>query len=157
MQEKNKTSACEDLCGRRAIAASLLILWSLAGCSESDGLNRQPVTGSVTLDGSPLVTGTIRFLPTSPEATTETSTDIDGGKYSFPKSSGPVPGTYKVLISSAKREAFDMPQGKTPGEVHPPIAKEEVPAKYNVKSTLTATVKAGQSDPIDFSLVSKGG
>ncbi|WP_435009191.1 hypothetical protein P12x_000440 [Tundrisphaera lichenicola] len=141
----------------RAISAGSLILLGLSGCGEDDGLNRQAVSGTVTLDGKPLETGTIRLLPTSAEATTETSTFIEMGSYSFSKADGPVPGSYKVVISSAKRGAFDLPQGKTPGEAHPPKAKEEVPKQYNVKTTLTATVKADQAEPIDFPLVSKGG
>jgi hypothetical protein len=132
-----------------------MVLWGLAGCNTGDELDRQPVAGAVTLDGTPLDVGTIRFLPDSAEATTETSTTVEGGKYAFSRASGPVPGTYKVLISSAKSESFELPQGKTPGEFHPPLAKEKVPAKYNVKSTLTATVKAGQGTPIDFTLTSK--
>ncbi len=143
---------------RRAMAASLLVSWGVMGCGGgSDGLDRQPVTGSVTLDGTPLETGTIRFLPQSAEASTETSTTIEAGAYAFGKDTGPVPGTYKVLISSAKGEAFELPQGKMPGEVHPPKAKEKVPASYNVRSNLTATVTAGQKTPIDFTLNSKGG
>ena len=141
---------------RWAMAALLLVPWGLWGCGGgSDGLDRQPVTGSVTLDGVPLDTGMIRLLPESAEASTETSATIEGGAYAFPKDSGPVPGTYKVLISSAKSEDFELPQGKTPGEYQPPKAKEKVPAAYNVKSTLTATVTAGQKTPIDFTLKSK--
>lgn len=138
-----------------ATALALPILWGLAGCGRGDGLDRQPVSGSVTLDGAPLDTGMIRFLPESADATTETSTAIEGGKYSFPKDTGPVPGAYKVVISSAKGEAFEPPQGKMPGEVHPPLAKEKVPEKYNVTTELTATVKRGETAPIDFALTSK--
>src|SRR5262245_6811494 len=85
---------------RWALAAPLLVLGGVVGCSGGDNLNRQPVTGSVTLDGAPLEKGTIRFMPTTTEATTETSTTISGGTYTFPKDSGPVPGEYKVSISS---------------------------------------------------------
>jgi len=140
------------------MAASLLVPWVVMGCGGgSDGLDRQPVTGTVTLDGAPLETGTIRFLPESAEASTETSTTIEGGAYAFGKDTGPVPGTYKVSISSVKGEAFEVPQGKMPGEVHPPPTKDKVPASYNVKTNLTATVTAGHTAPIDFTLKSKGG
>ncbi|MEJ7637794.1 MAG: hypothetical protein WKF75_07350 [Singulisphaera sp.] len=58
---------------RWAMAASLLVPLGLLGCGTgSDGLDRQAVTGSVTLDGAPLETGMIRFLPQSAEASTET-------------------------------------------------------------------------------------
>ena len=139
------------------MAASLLVSWGVMGCGgETMGLtaSRSPAPSRST---GALETGTIRFLPQSAEASTETSTTIDAGAYAFGKDTGPVPGTYKVLISSIKGEAFELPQGKMPGEVHPPKTKDKVPASYNVKSTLTATVTAGQTTPIDFTLNSKGG
>jgi hypothetical protein len=144
--------------GRMVMAASLCVAWGVMGCGGAgDTLDRQPVTGTVTLDGAPLETGTIRFLPESAEAATETSTVIDAGAYAFDKATGPVPGTYKVSISSVKGDAFEVPQGKMPGEVHPPPTKDKVPAAYNVKTTLTATVTSGHKDPINFDLKSKGG
>ena len=98
---------------RWAIAASLLVSWGVMGCGGGDdGLDRQPVTGTVTLDGTPLETGTIRFLPESAEAATETSTTIDAGAYAFDKATGPVPGTYKVSISSVKGERLRAPAGE---------------------------------------------
>lgn len=92
-----------------------------------DGLDRQPVTGTVTLDGTPLETGTIHFLPESAEASTETSTTIDARADAFGKATGPVPGTYKVSNSSFKGDAFEVPQGKMPGEVHPPRRRRRCP------------------------------
>ncbi len=152
-------SAVDRRVSRRwAMAASLLVSWGVIGCGGGDdGLDRQPVTGTITLDGAPLETGTIRFLPESAEAATETSTAIDAGAYAFDKATGPVPGTYKVSISSIKGSDFELPQGKMPGEVHPPPTKDKVPAAYNVKTTLTATITAGHTDPINFTLNSKGG
>src|SRR4051794_20308380 len=86
----------------RALTVALLIPGglTLAGCSSGDGLDRQPVAGSVTLDGAPLPKGTIRFTPTSNEAGTDTSAEISGGKYAFTKQTGPVAGNYSVSISS---------------------------------------------------------
>jgi len=127
----------------------------LAGCAESDGLNRQPAAGSVTLDGTPLPSGTIQFRPTSGEATTETSTSISSGKYSFTKQTGPVPGKYSVSISDIADPNIQAKEGMVPGDFRPPSTKDKVPAKYNVQTTLTAEVKAGQSTPIDFTLTSK--
>jgi hypothetical protein len=137
------------------LAASLLVLWGVVGCAGSDGLNRQPVTGSVTLDGTPLDKGTIRFMPTTTEATTETSTTSSGGKYTFGKDSGPVPGEYKVSISAVDDPNIQAKDGMVPGEYRPPTNKDKVPAKFNSNTTLTAKVQSGQSSPIDFTLTSK--
>jgi hypothetical protein len=140
---------------RGLLVLALLPLWFAGGCNSGDGLNRQAVSGTVTLDGKPLEDGNIKFTPTSPEAGTEGAAHISNGKYAFSKSDGPVPGPYRVEISSAKGGEFEHPEGKTPGEVLPPRATELVPEKYNLASQLKATVKAGQTEPIDFPLTSK--
>jgi hypothetical protein len=140
---------------RWALVASLLALAGAPGCGSGDNLDRQAVSGTVTLDGQPLSTGTIRFDPTSAEAGTQVSAPIQGGKYSLSRRDGPVPGKYTVQITSIESSKFEPPAGKMPGEVVMPKTKENVPAKYNLKSELTATVKSGQSEPIDFPLTSK--
>jgi hypothetical protein len=140
---------------RWALALPLLALAGGWGCGSGDNLDRQPISGTVTLDGQPLPTGTVRLDPASAESGTQVSAQIENGKYSLSKSDGPVPGTYKVQITSIESPKFEPPAGKTPGEVVMPKTKENVPAKYNLKSVLTATVKSGQSEPIDFKLTSK--
>ncbi len=45
-----------------AIFCLLVALWMLAGCGDSAPA-LVPVTGKVTLDGSPLTKGSIRFQP----------------------------------------------------------------------------------------------
>lgn len=143
---------------RPAPLASLpiFLLLTVMGCGPGDdGLDRQAVSGKITLDGQPLAQGVIRFQPESSDATTEVSAPITDGSYSFTSSTGPVPGTYKIGISSAQDPQFVIPEGQSPGEFRPPPAKETVPDKYNVKTELTATVKAGQTEAIDFALTSK--
>jgi hypothetical protein len=140
---------------RRAWAVPLLLLAGATGCGgPADNLNRQAFSGTVTLDGKPLAEGTIHFVPSSPEATTEVSEEIKGGKYSFSKVNGPVPGPYKVQISAPEPQPFQPPPGKTPGEFVIPVAKQNVPEKYNLKTILTTTIKPDQSGAIDFALSS---
>ena len=141
--------------GRPALPTLVVAMLCVAGCGSGDGLDRQTISGTVTLDGKPLTTGVVRLDPTSVSAGTQVSAMISDGKYSLGKDVGPVPGIYKVQISSAEDTKFTLPAGKTPGEVATPIAKELVPAKYNVKSDLTMTVKAGQNEAINFTLTSK--
>jgi hypothetical protein len=142
----------------RALTVALLFPGGLmlAGCSSGDGLARQPVSGSVTLDGAPLAKGTIRFMPTTNEAGTDTSAEISGGKYAFSKTTGPVAGNYSVSITSIADPGIQAKEGMVPGSYRPPTPKDAVPAQYNVKTTLTATVKAGASDPVDFILTEGG-
>ncbi len=122
-----------------------------AGCGESgDSLAREAVSGAVTLDGKPLPSGAITFLPDGPGAPQGGGAPISNGSYSIPKAQGLVAGKYRVAISSAGGPA---PAGEAPGSA--PMAKETMPDKYNTKSTLTAEVKAGQSNTLDYKLESK--
>jgi hypothetical protein len=59
------------------------------------------------------------------------------------------PGDYIVVVTVG----VDVPAGWREGQPLPP-PKFTLPAEYTsrVKSTLKATVKAGQSEPIDFEL-----
>src|SRR6516165_2617663 len=89
---------------------SLAILIACAGCGAAgDGLPRQPIWGTVTLDGQPLAKGFITFTPAAGQAT-QSGGVITGGKFSVPREQGPVPGKYSVSISSARAEAKVPPE-----------------------------------------------
>ncbi len=139
----------------RGLAGMAVLLLAATGCGSGDNLNRQAVSGSITLDGKPLDHGRIRLTPASNEAGTDVSTDIASGKYAFSRTDGPVPGSYKVEINSIEDPNFQPPAGKMPGEFVIPPAKQNVPDKYNINTSLTTTVQSDQSAPIDFSLTSK--
>lgn len=147
---------------RRTIRAGLrigLVLVPVAtatfspGCGgEADPLPRQPVSGTVTLKGVPLPAGMIQFQPTSPGEVTAGGAGISNGNYSIAKVEGLVPGTYRVTITSGPTAA--QPADAMPGDAPPP-PKETIPARYNVKSTLTAQVKADGPNKFDFDLGAK--
>ncbi len=118
----------------------------LVGCGEADPLNRQSVSGSVTLDGQPLKQGAISF---SPAAGGETGggAAIAGGSYTMSREHGLPPGKYVVRINSAEGGSADP--NEPPGDVAP--AKELVPASWNTKSKHEIEVVEGQNDfPFDL-------
>jgi hypothetical protein len=127
----------------------------LAGCgSPGDNLPREPVSGTVTLDGKPLERGTISFQPDS-ALPTAAAVPITAGSYSMARAEGLVPGTYRVLISSTPPAVvtIDPTTGMPPPPGKPtPPPKELLPAKYNASSTLSAEVKAGAANRFDFAL-----
>ena len=130
-----------------------VVLAISAGCGSGDGLPRESVSGNVTLDGQPLESGLIQFEPTSPDVPTMTGGEIEDGYYSIPRAGGPVPGSYKVLITSSPKEAeLDPEEGEMPGMVPMPKDVDSIPSQYNAQSTLTAEVKAGESNTFDFAL-----
>ena len=77
--------------------------------------------------------------------------EIKDGKYSLPQEQGLVPGSYKVMISSATDPGAQQGPDDMPGK-HGPPPKDLIAAKYNVQTKLTAEVKEGVSNTFDFSL-----
>jgi hypothetical protein len=132
--------------GRMAWAACGLLL--LGGCGgDSDG--RQAVSGTVLFNGQPLDQGRIHFAPVE-KGPTESGATIENGKYTVPRESGLVPGTYKVSVFSYDRRGAKVQSDEVPGDPGNTQFKERIPAKYNVKSTLTAAVTAGGPNVFDF-------
>src|SRR5262249_40376299 len=126
------------------VAGFLLLVASLSGCGDG----KQNVSGTVTLDGTPLETGTIAFVKTEGGAVREGGT-IKNGEFS-----ARVPnGHYKVEIAATKvgakvkRKYMDKEE-----EIEQNI--DLVPEKYNTKSELSADVK-GATPGLKFDLKSK--
>ena len=152
----------------RFLLAPTLALAAI-GCSHSrDDLPREPVAGTVTMDGKPLAEGTIQFYPTgdpSKTALVGENAEIKEGNFSLPREDGLVPGTYKVSISHAElKEAKSKVKGKvkTPPPTNlsiPSRAKalgpELIPAKYNSKSELKAEIPRGGTKDLKYELQSK--
>jgi hypothetical protein len=137
---------------RRAITLGLGVMLGLAvlGCgSGGDGLDRQPVSGQVTIDGQPLDEGEIAFAPTTgggPSA----GGKISGGSYSIPRADGPVPGPHRVSIYSAKPTGKKVKDETDPNVTYDERA-ETIPETYNARTTLNADIKAG-SNRFDYAL-----
>jgi len=136
-----------------------VILSSIAGCGGGgDNLPREPVSGTVTLDGAPLETGTISFMSADPAgASTAVGATIKNGSYSIAKGEGPVPGPYRVIISSPYEEAPDPKKlaQSHPGDGDAPTVRDKIPPKYNSKSTEKVEVEKGGKNVFDFPITSK--
>lgn len=116
----------------------------LAGCGKSDG-NTPPVgavSGVVTLDGKPLDGAVVMFEPDHTRAS-NAKTDPQG-KYELMFNDtikGAAVGHHKVRIS----HRGDPLKG----------GMESVPPRYNMQTELTADVKAGANENVNFELTSK--
>jgi hypothetical protein len=143
----------------RRISLTLFLTASglMAGCSGSrDELPREPVSGTVTMDGQPLADGAIQFSPAAGSGSTPTSGTalIEKGEFSIPRADGLVPGQYKVSISGipVPRET----RGKSNfGKKKVALIKDPVPAKYNTQTTLTEEIKRGGATGLKYELRSK--
>jgi hypothetical protein len=137
------------------LAAPLFCL-ALIGCVDpnqvGDNLPRKAVTGTVTLDGQPLSEGMIQFEPAERKpGTTLAVGEIKDGKFAIDRTLGPVPGNYKILISSRPPIKHDPTQ--SPGPL-PKAAPEKVPAQFNSKSTLTKEITDASVNTVELDLKS---
>jgi len=114
----------------------LFLLLMLPGCSDS---KRGVVSGSVTIDGQPVKSGSIAFFPIDEKSPT-TGASITDGQYT-----AQVPlGQTKVQIRVAKKNG-EKKLYNTPDSPVQPIMKETLPAKYNDDTELQLDVKPGNT------------
>lgn len=129
-----------------------------AGCSSS-GPERATVTGTVTLDGAPIESGSIAFIPEGSTTGPTAGATIEDGQYKTLKGWGPVLGTHRVEIV-AHRTGKEVEVPGSGGAVAGPSGASSVrnsemfiPPQYNTKSTLTVTITSG-TNKHDFPLKS---
>jgi hypothetical protein len=134
-----------------ALRAASLVVALAAGVATapgcSSGAASSQISGTVTLDGAPLKTGQIRFVPVDGQTPTAGAVITDG-KYSTKLA----PGEKTVEISSP-REAPARPMYS---DAPPPPAAaggELVPARYNANTELKIEIKGGDNTK-DFALTS---
>ena len=123
----------------------LLTVGLLTACSggDSDVPELGQVSGTITLDGQPLEGASVTFEPQTGTLSTG-STDASGHyELVFNKDhQGAVLGTHTVRISKRGEPG-------TPNDT-----QDQIPAKFNANSKLTAEVKAGDNT-VNFDLESK--
>ncbi len=134
-----------------AFATGLLAVAVLPGCGGSD-VDRVGVSGTVTLDGQPLESGAILFLPKGegPSA----GTQIENGRFSIARSDGPSPGEYRAEIRSFRDTGEMIPDDDFPGQLTE-VRQQIIPARYNESSELEVTFSADRGqEELPFELQS---
>jgi hypothetical protein len=138
----------KEYCSPLMIVLAVLVLSASSGCSRGDG--RQPVHGTVTLDGQPLTNGIISFQPVSGLSAPSSGAAIDNnGKFSIPSAKGLMPGKYAVTVQvwrETDRTFIDPGTGK-PQKITAPIPFKET-------GHLQAAVVAGGVNQLTFHLTS---
>lgn len=145
---------------RIGVAAVVVALAAAGGCSEVDDVPREPISGTVNLDGQPLKIGTIQFLPEAAEAGVASGGTVVDGRFDVARAEGPGPGTYKVMIFSQgkiPKEPIELNNNEMPGAIQakPAPRTGEIPIRYNFQTELTAVVKPGGPNSYDFDLKKK--
>jgi|694.fasta_scaffold39108_6 hypothetical protein len=127
----------------------MIALMLQVGCGPS-GPEIARVQGTVTMDGKPLPSAIIMFVPVGGRPSVS-ETDANG-KYVLEFSGGrkgAIPGINRVEINTG-RLAYEK-DGK-----NYPAVKESVPVQYNRLTTLEFNVEAGKNNTADFALKSGG-
>ena len=154
-----------------------LMVLAIAGCTPKNSLDTVPITGIVTLDGSPVDGANVVFAPSGGGGQAATGITGADGRYkltTLDPNDGALPGKYIVMISKteAPPTASDLAvkPGMTPeeatkaaydardaaGKANEPAYKELLPAKYNSGAGgLEADVTKGGKTEFNFELTSK--
>jgi hypothetical protein len=110
----------------------------VAGCAEANPLGRQPVSGRITVEGSPLAAGAVMLDPGSEREGTAVGATIRDGAFTIERDQGPTPGIYKVRIYASSDVQAPVPAGSSNRKPRPMI--ERIPA-------LQRTNRGNRRDP----------
>ncbi|MDR3111182.1 MAG: hypothetical protein LBU65_16055 [Planctomycetaceae bacterium] len=114
------------------VLLTLFACLSATGCApRQDGTK---ISGSVTLDGTPLATGQIQFV--DKQTNEPIVIVVKDGKYSVPLK----PGTKKVMVTSEKVIGKVPRDPNEPNGVMIEQVEQIVPVQFNAKSTLEIIV-----------------
>lgn len=122
---------------RRATLLGLLCMALVSGCG--DGLAE--VSGTVTIDSQPLAEGEILFVEAD-RSKAPAAGKIVAGKYALRMP----PGSKKVLITASR------PTGKPDPVMGTPVREAFIAVEFNEKTRLTAEVKPGKQEGVDFAV-----
>lgn len=145
---------------RKFLFVPLLAMIGFCGCSfgppqaDYSSLGLVEISGTITLDGSPLMGATIYFH-NKPERVYSSGVTDTNGRYTLmfdSRKSGIIPGekTIEIVDSDSSSEASFDSEGADPNI---PQTVGKIPAKYNAKSTLSYTVTKSD-DQVNFDLKS---
>jgi len=132
------------------IACGLLLIVGCGGAS----LNRAEISGKVTLDGNPVSTGLVTFVPKNTEKAVVVSANIVNGEYRLKRAEGPAVGIYSVKVSSVQNTGKKLENATMPGLFYEEQA-EMIPKPYSgMETPLSTEVKSGKNTA-DFDIQSK--
>lgn len=126
---------------QRSVWIGLLISLSaafLAGCSDGRPV-RVPVSGKVLIDGKPLATGSVRFIPASGRpATGALAADGSFKLGTFDPGDGAIPGEHTITVHASE-------------ELSPTLRRWNTPKKY--ENLLNSGLKQSVTGPLDSVLI----
>ena len=115
---------------------------ALSGCGQN---GRQALSGSVTLDGQPLASGSITFQPMAGSTGSTSGTSIQDGNFTIDKTNGLLPGKYAVSIQSSWKTG----RMKNEGGVQIP---ELIPLRFHPETPLEAIISSDDGNEFEHKL-----
>ena len=119
---------CAGLEAHLTLVILLLVMGS--GCQQKDRWERVVVSGTVTHNEQPVVTGRIRFEPIAGTAGPVSVAVIKDGSYRYDRLGGVPLGSHRVRIYASD------PNDTAGGGPGGPPPRELIPPQYNAHSTL---------------------
>jgi hypothetical protein len=137
------TRNCTTQCRHCLAVLYAVVAFVVSGCASDEG--QGIVRGNVTLDGQPLESGVIRFVPVDGQSPTADAT-VTNGEFS-----ATVPlGDKRVEITApkvvGKKQMYATPDSPTVD-----VVEELLPQRYNIRTELAFTVTTGDQEK-DFAL-----
>ena len=119
----------------------VVLLLCVAGCGDNTS-----VSGRVNLDGEPVRSGSILFLPDQQGRGQGTGGSIKDGEYLLEGKAAPAVGNYRVEIRSSRKTGRMVPPRYSPRGKEIEEIEEAVAEKYNDNSTLSFEIKPGVNE-----------
>ena len=114
------------------------------GCGKP-GTGGAAVSGTVNLDGKPLVQGAIKFAPVGDAAGIVTGTEIKDGRYELPANQGPAVGKNRVEITAVRKTGEKVQDPLGPKGTMIEMEESAVAPRFNSASELTVEITAGEN------------
>jgi hypothetical protein len=145
---------------QKILRASLALLAVIfLGCGRSQGPSRAPVAGLVTLNGVPLKSGVVRFIPAGKSKGPAAVAIVEDGEFELDAFEGPVIGHHRVEIEATEFTSFEIDDERAYARIadqgQPPIPDNPVPVQYNRMSTLVADISEEGDLDLEFLLKSQ--
>lgn len=137
------TTVCCIACGALALAAT--------GCSNSSATEPVSVSGTVSIEGTPLPYGVVEFQSQDNEALNRLA-PVNDGKFTADESLGLVAGPYDVRILPYEPEVEEL--AEIPVEKRRAInaARKLIPERYQKAGELNAELSADSANQLAFNL-----
>ncbi len=138
---------------RQGPLAGLVALSLLIGGCGGDPNHRAPIQGTVLVDGEPLESGSIVFVPTGKTRGPEAACRVAKGQFSLSRREGPLVGRHKVRIFADQTLAYALDDPRDYAQKAPRRSpRNPIPEQYNERTVLEAPVAADQPNHFQFDL-----